>query len=292
MVRSADSALGGDAAPSLALERTGEDTILSVERAFAIVDMLADEVEGLSLAEISRTLGVNKGLAVKLLDTLVHLGIVWRDDRHQVFHLTYRISNLGLRQLQKGGFLDQCASFLKTLAETTGELVRLAVVEHGTRINWVWSVAGARRSVRIDPNYSLEISLNAHAIGKAWLSTIPFADALQFMLQAGIEARTVHTMTNLDALRAELALTSERGYAVSYQEQELEVGAIAAPVVVTDLSGVSVCVGAVSLAAPTSRMQRIDLEACAPLLLNTVAQLARTWPIQERPSFTDRRQRS
>lgn len=285
MVREASIAtLTGSTAVLTAVERTSEDTILSVERAFAIVDILADEVEGLSLAEIARALSVNKGIAVKLLDTLAHLGMVWRDDRGPVFHLTYRISNLGLRQLQKGGFLDQCASFLKALAETTGELVRLAVVEHGSQITWVYSVAGARRSVRIDPNYTLEICLNAHAIGKAWLSTLPFPEALRLMMKQGIRTLTSYTLTNLDDLRTDLAACAERGYAISYQEQELEVGAIAAPVRVRGLSGDSVCVGAVSLAAPTSRMQRSELETCVPLLLDTVAQLARAWPIQERPT--------
>ena len=39
-------------------------------------------------------------------------------------------------------------------------------------------------------------------------------------------------------------------------------------------------------------MGRVDLEASAPLLIDTVKQLARAWPIQERPSFANPRQRS
>ena len=82
-------------------ERPQEDTIVSVERAFEIVAMLADLEEGASLADIARHLDVNKAIAVKLLATLERLGIAWRDDVAQRYNLTYRISNLGLRQLQK-----------------------------------------------------------------------------------------------------------------------------------------------------------------------------------------------
>ena len=43
----------------LAGERPQEDTIISVERAFEIVAMLADVEEGASLADIARHLDVN-----------------------------------------------------------------------------------------------------------------------------------------------------------------------------------------------------------------------------------------
>jgi len=67
-----------------------EDTIVSVERAFEIVALLADAAEGASLADIARHLDINKAIAVKLLATLERLGIVWRDDVAQRYNLTYR----------------------------------------------------------------------------------------------------------------------------------------------------------------------------------------------------------
>jgi IclR family acetate operon transcriptional repressor len=262
-------------------QRAPEDSVLSVERAFRMVELMSDAVEGYSLAELSREFAINKAIALRLLDTMEGLGLLWRDDVRQRYHLTFKISNLGLRQLQKGGLLDQCAATLKSLAGETGELVRLAVVEKDARITWVYAIAGVRRSVQIDPNYSLEIQLNTHAIAKAWLATIPFEQAYDLMKAQGIEARTRYSRTSVTALRTELAQTARRGYAVSYQEQELGVGAIAAPVLVRTLHGETRCVGAVSLAAPTSRMNQKELEACAPLLKTAVERLADGWPLED-----------
>ena len=272
----------GEADPRLrGAPRTVEDTVLSVERAFRIVEVLSDASEGRSLAELSRDFAINKAIAQRLLDTLEGIGIVWRDDVRQRWHLTYKISNLGLRQVQKGGLLDQCAATLKTLASETGELVRLAVVERGERITWVYAISGVRRSVQIDPNYSLEIQLNTHAIGKAWLATLPFEHALRLMKRQSVRPLTRFSKTAEEDLRADHAATIERGYAVSYEEQELGVGAIAAAIIVTELDGTRRCVGAVSLAAPTSRMNRAELEASAPALLATVRSLAETWPLSD-----------
>lgn len=261
-------------------ERTAEDTIVSVERAFEIVEHLADLSGGSSLADIARHLDVNKQIAVKLLSTLERLGLVWRDDRVQRYNLTFRISNLGLRQLQKSRLLDQCAAVLKTLAEQTGELVRLAIVEHDERITWVHAVAGTKRSLQIDPNYSLAVQLNAHAIAKAWLSTLPFERALKLMLRQGIVAMTPHTKVTLEAIRADLSDAARAGFAASYEESELGVSAIAAPVMVTSLAGKRECVGAVSLAAPMHRMGRAEFEACAPALIEAVGRLGKIWPLE------------
>lgn len=97
-----------------ASERPGEDTIVSVDRAFGIIELLADIADGASLADIARHLDVNKAIAVKLLATLERLGLIWRDDRVQRYNLTFRISNLGLRQLQTNRLLDQCAPALSS----------------------------------------------------------------------------------------------------------------------------------------------------------------------------------
>ncbi len=263
-------------------ERAGDDTIVSVERAFHIIAYLADIADGASLADLARHLDVNKAIAVKLLTTLEGLGVVWRDTRMQRYDLTFRISNLGLRQLQKSRLLDQCAAQIKSLADQTGELVRLAVVERNESITWVHAAAGTKRSLQIDPNYSLEICLNTHAIGKAWLSTMPFENALKLMRRQGLRTLTRNSKTTIKALRADLELAARRGFSASHEESELGVSAIAAPITVRNLADARECVGAVSLAAPTNRMSVKEFEGCAPSLIETVERLGKIWPLEPR----------
>lgn len=271
-----------DAGPTdlSARRKPSDETVLSVDRALRMIELMSDAVDGYSLADLSREFGINKAIAQRLLDSLAGLGFIWRDAVRQRYHLTFKISNLGLRQLQKGGLLDQCAAILKELASDTGELVRLAVVEHNDQLTWVYAIPGIRRSVQIDPNYTLEIQLNTHAIAKAWLATLPFERAWALMQRQGIRSQTRYSKTEQAALQADLVATAARGYAVSYQEQEIGVGAIAAPIVVRGLDGATRCVGVVSLAVPTSRMNQQELEACAPLLRAAVARLAGGWPLE------------
>ncbi|WP_127089625.1 IclR family transcriptional regulator [Aquabacter cavernae] len=260
-----------------------DETIISVARSFEVIEMLADSVDGMPLAEISRQLELNKAIVTKIMHTLENLGLVWRDERAQRYYLTYRVSNLGLRHLQTSRLLDQCSAALRQLAEETGELVRLAIVEPGgQRIVWVQSFAGSKRSLRIDPNYSLQIGLHTHATGKAWLSTLPFAEALQLLLQQGLNPLTPHSKTSVAEIRSELEEAARRGFALSYEENELGVGAVAAPIRASTLGGAPECVGVVSLAAPSNRMSRSDLESYGLIVVATTTRLGETWPLEAR----------
>ncbi len=267
-------------------EKPAETTILAVERALMLIEHLAAAYEGEGLAAIARMLDVNKSIALRLLETLEKSGYVWRDDNAQRYHLTYRVSNLGLRQLQISGLLGQCSSVLEDLAADTGELVRLAVVERGERITWVYAAAGRRGSLRIDPTFNFEVSLHTHATGKAWLMAMPQARAVSMLERSGMTALTPHSGTDLDALLRELEFASTRGFASTYEENEIGVGAVAAPIVAARLEGERECVGAVSVAAPTNRMTRTQIEACGPMAAEAASRLAMMWPLDERVSIS------
>ena len=264
------------------LTKPVETTVLAVERALETIELLSGAEDGMSLAELSRELIVNKAIAVRLLETLEHAGYVWRDDTSQRYHLTYRISNLGLRQMQQSGLLGQCTSLLEDLAERTRELVRLSVVEGGEKVTWVYAVVGTRRSLRIDPNFNFDVSLHSHATGKAWLMTLPEARALKLIERDGMSQLTPRTNTDLKALRRELDIAARRGFATTYEENEIGVVAVAAPILAPRLSGATECVGVVSVAAPTNRMSREGIEACGPLAAEVASRLAQMWPLDER----------
>jgi IclR family acetate operon transcriptional repressor len=255
--------------------------VLSVRRSLQLLELMCEGQAYWSLADLSRHLGVNKAIARRLVDELCAAGFVYRDDLSGYYVMTYKLSNLGLRKLAQTRVLDQTSGTLRELANETGELVRLGVVEFDQRVTWVLAFVGARRTLHIDPNYQLSLQLNTHAAGKAWLSTLSPARAWEVLQATGIEQCTPHSKTTRQAIEADLAQARERGFALSYEENELHVGAIAAPITVRQPSGLVACVGVVSVAAPTSRMSPSDLVQLAPSLLGAVARLSDMWPIGE-----------
>ena len=257
-------------------------SIASVERALRIVEWLADMPEGLSFSEIVERLGgLNRAIASKLLGSLQACGYVFHNDRSGNYCLTLRVSNLALRKLSGARLLEQSRALLLPLADRTGELVRLAVVEDIAplpRLTWVLSLLPRRQVLQIDPHYSLEIGLHTHAAGKAWLATLPYEQALKLVRAKKFKAMTPHSIVTPEAFRKELKRTAAQGYAVSFEEHALGVGAIGVPVFARRLDGTRVCAGVVTVAAPTARRSRKDFLAWLPAVKATAARLGESWP--------------
>jgi DNA-binding IclR family transcriptional regulator len=253
--------------------------VLSLLRGVRILEVLSERGEGLSLAELARVLAVNKAIASRLSEALVEAGFLFRNDQSGLYELTFKLSNLGLRKLDSTRILDQAGGVLRQLAERTGELARLALVEHERRITWVLAAAGIKRSLRIDPNYRFDVDLASHATGKAWLSTMPWKRAWELIQAQGAPKHTPHTLTRKADIEADIDAARRRGYAVTYEENELGVGAVAAPILVRLVNGEQACVGVVSLAAPVYRMTKAELTGCAPQVIAATRELAAIWPI-------------
>jgi IclR family transcriptional regulator, acetate operon repressor len=258
------------------------DFLTTVERTMRIVEHLSDARAGLSVSEIARLLDVNKSIAFRILTTLESLRYIYQDPVTQHYRLTYRISNLALRQLANSRILDQCVAPLRALAERSGELVRLAVIEHDRPV-WIHSESGAQRRLLVAPTYGLDVSLHSHATAKAWLFTLPDEDVERLIGNKPLKEYTKHTITTLRALKADLAEARRHGFALSYEEHELGVGTVAAPILVEDVDGSTHCVGVISLAAPISRMDREQFIKAGHEVVEATHHLAEVWPADMAP---------
>ena len=247
-----------------------------------IVEQLADARNGLSVSEIARLLDVNKSIAFRILSTLESLHYIYQDMVTQHYRLTYRISNLALRQLANSRILDQCVAPLRALAERSGELVRLAIIEHDRPV-WIHSESGVQRRLQVAPTYGLDVSLHSHATAKAWLFTLPEKDVEKLIGNKRLKDYTKHTITTLRALKMDLVEARQRGFALSYEEHELGVGTVAAPIKIADAGGKPHCVGVVSLAAPISRMDRAQFIQVGHQVVEAAHHLAEVWPADMAP---------
>src|SRR5690606_35529324 len=141
------------------------------------------------------------------------------------------INNLGLRNLSQGGVLDQSSAVLRMVADRTGELARLALVDGG-RLSWVLSTAGSNQqnaSLQINPTRSMSIGLSTHASGKAWLSTLP-ESRVRELVGEDLTRSTHLSVASMNDLLKDLEACRERGFALSIEEAELEIAAVASPI--------------------------------------------------------------
>ena len=188
-----------------------------LDRTLGILELLSQHGEGLELAVIAQSLNMPKSAAHRLLADLIRTGYVRQPREMGEYHLTSKLISLGLTYLSKTGVVDIAQPLIDRLAEQTGELVRLSVVD-GDRLTWVARAQGARQGLRYDPDMGSDARLSCSSSGWAWLSTLPDDDALALLAKQGLGSPSdfgPNAPTSLQAVITQVQATRERGYSVT-----------------------------------------------------------------------------
>jgi DNA-binding IclR family transcriptional regulator len=227
----------------------------SVARAIALLDALAETESGLGVNELARRIGVNASTASRLLATLERGRLVERSPGGP-FRLGLKLVALSDRVLGRLDVRERARPWLTSLVEETGETATL-------------SVPGDRDAITVDfvPAPSSVVSMarlgrpsvsHATAAGKVMLAFGPDAWRARAGSGAGessgageeLVAYTERTITDPDALAAELESVRERGIAEAVGEREADLAAMAAPV----LGRGGELVAIIGLQGPTTRL--------------------------------------
>jgi IclR family transcriptional regulator, acetate operon repressor len=251
----------------------------SAERCLAIIELLADNPEGMALSAIASRLDLPASATHRLLQVLVARGYVRQDAASDRYVATLFLAALGVRLLAATDIPEVCQPELEALAASTGELVRLSVLEDG-HLRWVAKAQGATSSIRYDPISGREVPLHTTAMGKAWLCTLPEAEALKLAKARGLGGDLVgpKAVRSLEALREQLRVTRDRGFGLVEEEAEPGISAVAATIREAGPGIEGPVVGCVSIGGPTFRLDRKRLVSFAPALLETAKRLGRLWP--------------
>lgn len=254
-----------------------------VKRVVEVIRLLSDRTTGLSVTEVSDTLEMPASAAHRVLNELAREGVVAQDEASRRYRLTLALPSYGMRYLSGLGFVEVCQPTVDALARESKELVRLTMVE-GRGLIWVAKAQGARSVLRIDPMAGRSAIPHVTAAGKSWLATLSDAEAVAAVEVHGFGTRAQYGPNLLDtpaALLADLALCRRRGYAVTYEEAEPGVAAVAAAITP---AGASAAFGTISVAGPTARLRRKDLDRMAPTVIAAAEELACLWPARR---YTD-----
>ncbi|AGL18786.1 IclR family transcriptional regulator [Actinoplanes sp. N902-109] len=193
----------------------------SIERAAAILRMLAGGPGKLGLAEIARSLDLAKGTVHGILRTLQGVGFVEQDRVSGHYQLGAALLHLGTSYLDINELRSRSINWADPLAARSGEAVRIGTVLEGR-------VLVVHHVFRPDDTFqTLDIGtllpLHATALGKvllAW-SRSPATELDRF---------THRTLTDSRALGTELVRVREDGWAADIEEYTVGEAAIAAPI--------------------------------------------------------------
>lgn len=245
-----------------------------MERTLGILELLSRHGEGLELAVLADQLNMPRSAAHRLLADLARLGYVRQARGRGDYLLTTKLVSMGLSYLSHSGIVDVAQPLLNQLAEASGELVRLSVVD-GERLTWVARAQGARQGLRYDPDMGIDARLSCSSSGWAWLSTLGDDEGLALVARQGLGAAEdfgPNAPATLQEVMAGVRATRERGYSMTTDIYGLGLSAMSAPV---RFAG-QPAIGVLTIAGPTVRFTPQRMQELGPELLSVAAQLAAT----------------
>lgn len=244
----------------------------TLERSFAILEYLAAYPEGMALAGIAQDLDLPRSACHRLLVELVRCGYVRQLREHGDYALTTKLAALGLSFLSSSGIVDLAQPLIDRMAQSSGELVRLAIVD-GERLTFVAKAQGARYGLRYDPDMGIDVRLSCSAGGHAWLMTLSDERALEIVSMQGFGDPKLYgpkAPTTIKALTRILQDDRKRGFSLINEMYAPGMTAMAAPV---QRKG-EAAIGVITVAGPLVRLTEQRMLELGPELLAVAAELA------------------
>ena len=243
-----------------------------IERALCVLQTLATEPEGMSLAAIAGELDIPRSACHRLLAELSRCGYVRQLREQGDYVLTTKLPAVGLSFLGASGIVDIAQPVIERLADVSGELVRLALVD-GDRLTFVAKAQGARSGLRYDSDMGIDVRLSCSSGGHAWLMTLTEERASELVARQGFgdpKEFGPKAPTTYKALMKILEEDRQRGYSIINEQYAPGMTAMAAPV----QRKVQGAIAVITIAGPLIRLtpQRM-VELGAPLLA-AAAELA------------------
>lgn len=220
----------------------------SVDRALTVLECLADQGDGLGLADLAQRLGVAKSSLHGILATMHRRDFLDRHPLTKRYTLGPRSLAIGSAYAGRDSLLLVFQSLARDLAAHSGETVQLAT-RQGRFAFYIGKQDGTQQ-VRLASNIGSQLPAHATSLGKALLSDLSDDVLDRLYADVVLEPVTANTITSLSKLKRELQRVRNDGYAVDRGEMLSEVRCVAAPV--HDAEGI--VVAAVSLSVPIFRI--------------------------------------
>jgi DNA-binding IclR family transcriptional regulator len=234
-----------------------------VDRVVDILETFPKSGPELGVSDVSRALGLKKATTHRLLASLLRRGIVAQDPITRRYRLGMKLWELGSLATTSVDWVDRIKPYLQQLTEAAGETTHLAILNDG-QVLYVEKVESSR-SLRMPSQVGRRLPVHCTGVGKALVAFLPPEVFAGIVARRGLPAFTAHTVTDPNAMEAELALVRARGFATDDEEIEEGLVCIAAPI----RDHTSHVVAAISIAGPSSRLRPETVPAHARRVVDT-----------------------
>jgi DNA-binding IclR family transcriptional regulator len=242
--------------------------VRAVERALEILLCFSQEDPALSLTQIAERVDIPKSTGHRLLATLEGKRFVVRNYATGDYRLGFRFIEMASLVFRHAELERYVQPHLHRLSAECGESVDLAILD-GVHVVYLQVVESAQR-VRIAAEVGQRLPVFCTATGRAFMAYLP-DEQVHAILSEGLTRYTAHTRLALPDLWEAVRVARTQGYAMSEQEYEQDINAVAAPIL--DANDYPVAV--IAVVGPSFRLARERMSQLGRVVRATAEAIAR-----------------
>ena len=233
------------------LEERSPEYVEALARGLTIIEAFDDQYPEMTLTELARRVSMSPASVRRNLHTLEALGFVRRHNKH--FLLAPRILTLGSAYLKAARVDEAIMPELLRITDLYGDAASVSVLD-GNNVLYIAHLSEARVARRV-ASIGVTYPAFATSMGRILLSHLPGEDLDRYFATAELRKFTDVTETDPHALRRILVEVRASGYAVTVDQLDYGITALAVPI--RDNTGR--VVAAINTSGYTPRLQPDDL---------------------------------
>ena len=234
-------------------------SVRSVERALDILLCFTREEPTRSLTQIAESIHMSKTTVHRLLATLENKRFITRDKATSLYRLGFRFIEMASLVLQDVELHRWAHPYLERLSAEYGETVDLSILD-GSHVIYL-EVIESKQRVKLAAAIGQRLPAFFTASGKALLAYLP-EEQVKKIISDNMAESSNHSSIPIEEMLADLRVTAEHGYAISEQEYEEDINAVAAPI----FDAESYPIASIAIVGPSFRLPQNRLPALGEAL--------------------------
>ena len=239
----------------------------SVQKAISILLAFIPDNKPKGNLELSNLLGLNKSTVSRLVQVLIHYGLILQDEETRKFALGRTAAQLGMAvEVSQNQRLAQYAlPFIESLRDAVGESVCLeALVSGQGKI-----ISGAIGPPPLSASFPESNPMHVSAGAKAILAFLGGA-AVDSMIHGEFQRMTENTITDPEVFKDQLEEIKLLGVAYDHAEANPDIHAVAAPI----FNHLKKPIAAITICVPATRVNKILNKSAVDLLRKTAQRIS------------------
>ena len=209
-------------------ENNSSYKVPNLERGLAIMELLAENKDGLTIQEIKNRLNLSQTTVFRITQSLLGLGYLHRDEKSNQFFLTRKMLGIGFSVINEHDLLRIALPWMYQLRDLVKETVFLGIMGDNEGIFIEQALGTHPFKFMLTPGN--KFAFHCSAPGKAMLAFLPEKEQTTRINNMKLESFNENTITSKSILKKELNTIANEGFAIDREEQLTGVVCIGAPI--------------------------------------------------------------